>query len=176
MTKKQKIETVENLISILSNNQIIYLVDFSGINAEKTSEFRRDCFKYQAKLQVIKNTLLKKAIELVNNKKFNFFYDLLKGNTALIISKVNNIPAKIIKNFREKIKYKKPIFKGAYIEESFYIGDENLINLINIKSKEELIIDIIVLLQSSIKNVIFGLQSENQKILNILQFLSIKKI
>lgn len=174
MTKEQKIKTVEELTTILSDNQAIYLADLSGMNAQQTSDLRRDCFKAQVRLQVVKNTLLKKAMKKVEDKDFDPFYDLLKGNTSLITSEVNNAPAKIIKEFRTRTKFQKPLLKGAYAEESFYLRDENLETLINIKSKEELIGEIVGLLQSPVKRVVSALQLSSEKISSLLQTLSKK--
>ncbi|XOD69271.1 MAG: 50S ribosomal protein L10 [Flavobacteriales bacterium AspAUS03] len=171
MTKEQKIKTVEDLTAVLSENHTIYLTDLSGLNAQQTSDFRRDCFNAQIKLQVVKNTLLKKAMEAVGNKSFDPFYDLLKGSTSLITTEVNNAPAKTIKTFRNKAKHQKPLLKGAYTEESFYIGDQNLESLINIKSREELTGEIIGLLQSPLKRVVLALQSSGQKVSCLLETL-----
>ncbi|XCI75572.1 MAG: 50S ribosomal protein L10 [Flavobacteriales bacterium] len=171
MTKEEKIKTVEDLTTILSENNTIYLTDISGINAQQTSDFRRDCFNAQVKLQVVKNTLLKKAMQAVGNKSFDPFYDLLKGNTSLITAEINNAPAKVIKTFRHKAKHKKPFLKGAYAEESFYIGDQNLESLSNIKSREELIGEIISLLQSPLKHVVSALQSSGHKVSSLLEVL-----
>ncbi|XOD67156.1 MAG: 50S ribosomal protein L10 [Flavobacteriales bacterium Tduv] len=174
MTKEKKIKAVEELTTVLSENHALYLADLSGMNAQQTSDFRKDCFKAQVKLQVVKNTLLKKAMEEVKGKNFDPFYDILKGNTSLITAEVNNAPAKIIKAFRTRTKVQKPLLKGAYTEESFYFGDENLELLINIKSKEELIGEIVGLLQSPIKRVVSALQSSIQKVSTLLQTLSKK--
>jgi len=146
------------------------LADISGLNASDTSNLRRACFKANVKLAVVKNTLLAKAMES-SDKDFGELPTVLKGNTSMMFSEASNAPAKVIKEFR-KGKQEKPILKGAYIEESIYVGDDQLDNLVNIKSKEELIGEIIGLLQSPAKNVISALQSGGGKLHGILQTLS----
>jgi len=156
----------------LADNPNIYLADISGLNAVDTSNLRRACFKANIKLAVVKNTLLAKAME-ASDKEFGELPDVLKGNTSLMLSETGNAPAKLIKNFRKKSE--KPVLKGAFIEEAVYIGDENLDALVNIKSKEEVIGDIIGLLQSPAKNVISGLKSGGGKLAGILKTLSEKE-
>lgn len=165
MTKKRKIEVINNLQKILTDNNNIYFTDISNMNANHISDLRRSFFNKKIKMYVVKNTLLKKSMELVKNKKFNSFYTLLKGNTSIIISMINNIPAKIIKKFREENKSDRPIIKCAYINESLYLGDQNLALLANIKSKEEMIIDIVINLYYQYTYLIFSLQYNNQKLL-----------
>lgn len=165
MIKKRKIEVVNNLQKILNENNNIYFVDISNMNANHISNLRRSFFKENVKMYVVKNTLLKKSINLVKNKKINSFYTLLNGNTSIIISINNNAPAKIIKKFRESNKYKRPLIKCAYINESLYLGDESLDILANIKSKEEMIIDIINNLYYQYTYLIYSLQNNNQKLL-----------
>ncbi|MCK5676909.1 MAG: 50S ribosomal protein L10, partial [Flavobacteriaceae bacterium] len=150
----------------------IYLADISGLNALQTSNLRRACFKANVNLSVVKNTLLAKAMEK-SDKEFGDLPDTLKGNTSMMISETGNAPAKVIKEFRKKSD--KPILKGAYIEEAIYIGDDQLNSLVSIKSKEELIGDIITILQSPAKNVISALQSGGNKLSGILTTLSEKK-
>ena len=173
MTREEKSRVIEDLTGKLADNQIIYLADISGLNALDTSNLRRACFKANVKLAVVKNTLLAKAMER-SDKDFGDLPSTLKGNTSLMISETGNAPAKVIKEFR-KGKKDKPILKGAYVEEAIYVGDDQLENLVNIKSKEELIGDIITLLQSPAKNVISALQSGGGKIHGILQTLSEKE-
>ena len=170
MTREEKSQVIEELTGKLTENNVIYLADISGLNASDTSNLRRACFKANVKLAVVKNTLLAKAMES-SDKDFGELPAVLKGNTSMMFSEASNAPAKVIKEFR-KGKQEKPILKGAYIEESVYVGDDQLDNLVNIKSKEELIGEIIGLLQSPAKNVISALQSGGGKIHGILQTLS----
>ncbi|RIV36460.1 50S ribosomal protein L10 [Flagellimonas lutimaris] len=172
MTREEKATVIEDLTAQLADNPNIYLADISGLNAVDTSNLRRACFKANIKLAVVKNTLLAKAME-ASDKEFGELPDVLKGNTSLMLSETGNAPAKLIKNFRKKSE--KPVLKGAFIEEAVYIGDENLDALVNIKSKEEVIGDIIGLLQSPAKNVISGLKSGGGKLAGILKTLSEKE-
>jgi len=169
MTREEKAVVIEDLTAQLAENPTIYLADISGLDAVKTSDLRRACFKANIKLAVVKNTLLAKAME-ASDKEFGELPEVLKGNTSLMLAEAGNAPAKLIKNFRKKSD--KPILKGAFIEEAVYIGDENLEALVNIKSKEELIGDIVGLLQSPAKNVISGLKSGGGKLAGILKTLS----
>ena len=170
MTREEKLNIIEDLTVQLAENPTIYLADISGLDAFTTSNLRRVCFNENIKLTVVKNTLLAKAMQ-ASDKEFGELPEVLKGNTSLFFSETANGPAKLIKNFRKKSD--KPLLKGAFVEESIYIGDEQLDTLANIKSKEELIGDIIVLLQSPIKNVISGLSSSSGgKLVAILKTLS----
>ncbi|PWL37412.1 50S ribosomal protein L10 [Flagellimonas aquimarina] len=171
MTREEKAIVIEDLTAQLADNANIYLADISGLDAVATSNLRRACFKANIKLAVVKNTLLAKAME-ASDKEFGELPDVLKGNTSLMLSETGNAPAKLIKNFRKKSD--KPLLKGAFIEEAVYVGDENLDSLVNIKSKEEVIGDIIGLLQSPAKNVISGLKSGGGKLAGILKTLSEK--
>ncbi len=172
MTREEKSQVIEELTDQLANNANIYLTDISGLNAITTSDLRRACFKASVKLAVVKNTLLEKAME-ASDKDFGELPSVLKGNTSVMYSETGNVPAKLIKTFRKKSD--KPILKGAFIEEAVYIGDEQLDALVDIKSKEELIGDIITLLQSPAKNVISALQSSGGKLSGILKTLSEKE-
>jgi len=145
------------------------LTDISGLDAVQTFALRRACFKANIKLSVVKNTLLAKAME-ASEKDFGDLQDVLKGNTSLMFSEVGNAPAKLIKDFRKKSE--KPVLKGAFIEEAIYIGDDQISVLESIKSKEELIGDVIALLQSPAKNVISALQSGGSNLSGILKTLS----
>ena len=171
MTREEKSQVIEVLTSKLTEGKIIYLADISGLNALDTSNLRRACFKANVKLAVVKNSLLEKAMEK-SDKDFGELSGTLKGNTSLMISEIGNAPAKVIKEFRKKSD--KPVLKGAYVEEAIYVGDDQLDALVNIKSKEELIGDIIGLLQSPAKNVISALQSGGNKLSGILKTLSEK--
>jgi len=168
MNKKQKNQMIEVLDGMLNDNNNFYLADISGLTAEENSALRRLCFKRDVSLQVVKNTLLKKALEK-NSANFSELYDVLVGNTSIMQAEAGNAPAKVIKEFRKK--NDKPILKAAHIEESLYIGDENLSALADLKSKDELIGDIITLLQSPAKNVISSLQSGGNKLSGIVKAL-----
>ena len=171
MTKEEKLVVIEELTAQLADNTNIYLTDISGLNAEATSDLRRACFKGNIRLAVIKNTLLAKAME-ASEKDFGELPEVLKGNTSLMLSETGNAPAKLIKEFRKKRKSKKPLLKGAFIETAVYVGDDELETLVNIKSREELVGEIIGLLQSPAKNVISALQSGGNKLSGILKTLS----
>uniref|UniRef100_UPI004048A05D 50S ribosomal protein L10 n=1 Tax=Polaribacter sp. TaxID=1920175 RepID=UPI004048A05D len=171
MTREEKSQVIQDLTAKLAENNTIYLADISGLNALATSNLRRACFKADVKLAVVKNTLLAKAME-ASEKDFGDLPSVLKGNTSIMIAEASNAPAKVIKEFRKKSK--KPLLKGAFIEEAIYIGDDQLDSLVNIKSKEELLGDIITLLQSPAKNVISALQSSGNKLSGILTTLSEK--
>lgn len=169
MTREEKANVIQDLTTQLGDNPTIYLADISGLDAKTTSDLRRACFKADIKLSVVKNTLLAKAME-ASEREFGELPEVLKGNTSLMFSEIGNAPAKLIKNFRKKSD--KPLLKGAFVEEAVYIGDENLDALVSIKSKEEMIGEIIGLLQSPAKNVISGLKSGGGKLAGILKTLS----
>ncbi len=171
MTREEKSQVIQDLTATLANTNTIYLADISGLDATSTSNLRRACFKANVKLAVVKNTLLSKAME-ASDKDFGELPDVLKGNTSIMIAEASNAPAKVIKEFRKKSD--KPVLKGAFVQESIYVGDDQLDALVDIKSKEELIGDIITLLQSPAKNVISALQSSGQKLSGILTTLSEK--
>ena len=169
MTKEQKVQEIQDLTDKLSLVKNLYLTDIAGLDAVQTTALRRACFNSNIKLSVVKNTLLEKAME-ASDKDFGNLKEVLKGNTSLMFSDVGNTPAKLIKNFRKKSE--KPLLKGAYIEEAIYIGDDQIDVLESIKSKEELIGEVITLLQSPAKNVISALQSGRSNISGILKTLS----
>ena len=169
MTKEQKVQEIQDLTDRLSSVKNLYLTDIAGLDAVQTTALRRACFNSNIKLSVVKNTLLAKAME-ASDKDFGNLKEVLKGNTSLMFSDVGNTPAKLIKNFRKKSE--KPLLKGAYIEEAIYIGDDQIDVLESIKSKEELIGEVITLLQSPTKNVISALQSGRSNISGILKTLS----
>jgi large subunit ribosomal protein L10 len=171
MTREEKSQVIQDLTAVLAGTNTLYLADISGLDAETTSNLRRACFKADVQLSVVKNTLLAKAME-ASDKEFGDLPSVLKGNTSMMISEASNAPAKLIKDFRKK--GDKPLLKGAYAEESVYIGDDQLNVLVDIKSKEELIGEIIGLLQSPAKNVISALQSSGQTLSGILKTLSEK--
>lgn len=169
MTKEEKLVAIEDLTTQLQNNNNIYFADISGLNAGASSNLRRACFKANVKLSVVKNTLLAKAMEK-SDKDFGDLPSILKGNTSILISETSSMPAKVIKDFRKTSD--KPILKGAFIFESIYLGDHLLEDLVNIKSKEQLLGEIIGLLQSPAKNVISALQSSGGKLAGIVKTLS----
>ena len=172
MNKKEKNELIDVLNNMLDENKNFYLADIAGLTAEESSSLRRLCFKQNVTIQVVKNTLLKKAFDK-NSVDFTKLDDILKGNTSLMFADEAKAPASVIKTFRKKSD--KPILKAAHIEEEFYIGDNNLSMLSELKSKNELIGDIITLLQSPAKNVISSLQSSTNKLSGIVKALSEKK-
>ena len=169
MKKEQKVQEIRNLTEELSSVKNLYLTDIAGLDAVQTTALRRACFKANIKLSVVKNTLLAKAME-ASDKDFGNLHETLKGNTSLMFSELGNTPAKLIKDFRKKSE--KPILKGAYIEEAIYIGDDQIDALESIKSKEELIGEVITILQSPAKNIISALQSGGSNISGILKTLS----
>jgi large subunit ribosomal protein L10 len=169
MTRQDKKEAIKNLKEALAGVKTLYLADTTGLDAAQTSALRRACFKENIQLQVVKNSLLAKAME-ASDHDFGELTEILKGNTSLMFSKSGNAPAKVIKNFRKKSD--KPILKGAFIEEAIYIGDDQIDALVAIKSKEELVGEIITLLQSPAKNVVSALQSGGGKLSGILKTLS----
>ena len=171
MTKEEKSKAIEDLTAQLTGSNVVYVADISGLNATVTSDLRRACFKAGIKLEVVKNTLLAKAMESSNNN-YGELPTILKGNTSILISDNGNAPAKIIKEFRKKSD--KPVLKGAYIFEAVFIGDNQLDALVSLKSKDEVIGEIIGLLQSPAKNVVSALKSGGGKIAGILKTLSEK--
>lgn len=172
MTREEKSQVIEQLTAQLADNANIYLADISGLDAGTTSNLRRACFKAGVKLNVVKNTLLAKAMES-SDKDFGELTEVLKGNTSLMVSEVGNAPAKVIKEFRKKSE--RPLLKGAFIEEAIYVGDDQLDALVEIKSREELIGEIVTLLQSPAKNVISALKSGGGTLAGIVKTLSEKE-
>jgi large subunit ribosomal protein L10 len=156
MTREEKSIAIEDLTAQLAGSNIVYISDISGLNAETTSDLRRACFKAGIKLEVVKNTLLAKAMEASDND-YGDLPSVLTGNSAIFIADIANAPGKIIKDFRKKSD--RPILKGAFINSEVYIGDDQLDALATIKSKEELIGEIIGLLQSPAQRVISALQN-----------------
>ncbi len=169
MTREEKNQAIEVLTEKVNGANVFYLADIAGLDAESSSKLRRSCFSNNIQIEVVKNTLLKKALEKAEGE-YDELYESLKGNTSLIFAEVGNAPAKLIKDFRKK--NDKPILKGAFIEQAIYIGDENLDFLSSIKSKEELIGDLIALLQSPAKNVVSALQSSGWQLAGIVKTLS----
>ena len=169
MRKEDKQVLIDSMLAQLQACPNFYLTDISDLNAEKTSQLRRQCFNSGVKLVVVKNALFHKAMERMG-KDYEGLYEALKGQTAIMFCETGNAPAKLIKNFRKTSD--RPILKGAYIEECCYLGDDMIDALCNIKSKNDLIADVIALLQSPMKNVISALQSGGQKLSGVLETLS----
>ena len=159
MTKQDKANMIDELQAVLAEAKIIYLSYIDGLNAVNTTELRKACYKSNVSLRVVKNTLLKKAMEQIEDKNFEELYGSLKGNTALMTAEVGNAPAKVIE--KKKKKSEKPILKGAWIEDNTVVGDDKLPQLVALKSREELIADIIMLLQSPIKTVVSQLENKD---------------
>ena len=169
MKKELKPAYLAELTELVNANKPLYLTDIGELNAKQTADLRRMCFKKDIKLRVVKNSMLHKAMEQ-STINYDEFVGLLKGHTAIMTSETGNAPAKLIKEVRKTMD--KPILKGAYVEESFYIGDNQIDFLCNIKSKNELIGDIVGLLQSPVKNVVSALQSGGTTIHGVLQTLA----
>ena len=168
MKRSEKIQVIEQLTKQINSYSHYYLADISDLNAEVTGNLRRLCNKREVKLVVVKNTILRKALEN-SEKNSEELYDVLVNNTSIMFSNNGSVPAKLIKEFSKK--NKKPVLKGAYVEQCAYVGANQLEALINVKSKEELIGGIIASLQSPIKNVVSALQSGGQTIVGVLKTL-----
>ncbi|MEI6851701.1 MAG: 50S ribosomal protein L10 [Bacteroidota bacterium] len=173
MKKEEKDQVIVALSEELKVVNNFYITDISDLNVEKTNALRRLCFKRNIKLTVVKNTLLRKAMER-SERDFEALFPVLKGGTSVMICETANVPAKLIAEFRKSNKIEKPILKGAFIQESMYIGNDQLEVLVALKSKTELIGEIIGLLQSPAKNVISALQSGGHTISGIVKTLSEK--
>ncbi len=173
MRKEDKAILIESIKNTLSQYSVIYMTDTSTLNAERTTALRRAAFGADVKLMVVKNTLLKKAMEQ-SDVDYSGLYPALAGSTTLMLSNVGNAPAKLIKGFRQK-KETIPALKAAYVEETVYLGEDQLEVLANIKSKNELIADVVALLQSPAKNVISALQSGGNTLHGVLETLSNKE-
>jgi large subunit ribosomal protein L10 len=169
MKKEEKKVIIDALAEQLKQIPTFYLADVSGLNAENTSKLRRVCFEKKVKLVVVKNTLLKKALEQNSFAETDLF-KVLEGSTAVMFTEVANVPAKVIKEFGKQ--HGKPVLKGAYVQENLYLGAAALEDLLNIKSREELIGDVIGLLQSPVKRVISALQSGGNTIAGVVKTLS----
>jgi len=171
MKKEEKTQLIETLAEKLNNVNSFYLTDISNLNVETSNKLRRLCFKRNIELNMVKNTLLKKAMEKTG-KDFDSLYNALKGSTSIMFAEVANDPAKLIQEFRRTSQ--KPILKGAYVQESIYLGDDQLNALVNIKSRNELIGDIIWMLQSPVRNVMSALQSGSTILSGIVKTMSDK--
>ena len=172
MRREEKDVIIENLAQRLNDTRHFYLTDISSLNAEETSNLRRKCFEKEISLLVVKNTLLRKAMEK-SEGYFNDLYDVLKDSTSIMFCETGNTPAKLIKEFRKTME--KPVLKAAFVEESIYIGDDQLDALSNIKSKEELLGDLLMLIQSPVTNLVSALASSGARMTGALQTLSEKE-
>jgi len=172
MKSSEKQVIINNLKEQIDSYDHFYLADISGLNAEDTSDLRRLCFKQDVKLVVVKNTLLRKALEN-SGKNTEELYDALKGNTSVMFTENGNVPAKLIKDFSKK--HDRPVLKAAYVEESVYVGADQLDVLVAVKSKNELIADVVALLQSPMKTVLGQLQSGGNIIHGVLDTLKEKE-
>ncbi|MFZ5431455.1 MAG: 50S ribosomal protein L10 [Bacteroidota bacterium] len=172
MKSSEKATIIDSLVEQINSCNHFYLADISDLNAADTSDLRRKCFTQDVKLVVVKNTLLRKALER-SEKQADELYAILKGNTSVMFTENANVPAKLIKEFRKK--RQKPLLKGAYVQESIYIGDDQLDALVAVKSKNELIADVVALLQSPVKTVLSQLQSGGNIIHGVLQTLEERK-
>ncbi|MBD8083854.1 50S ribosomal protein L10 [Chryseobacterium caseinilyticum] len=160
MTKDQKVVAIQEIKDLLQDAKVVYVADLDGLNAAKSSDFRRQAFKQNIKVKVVKNTLLQKAMEQIDGVDFSEMFGTFKGNSALMVADTANAPAKLIKDFRKKDE--KPALKSAFVQETFYVGDNNLDALVSIKSREEMIGEIIGLLQSPIQRVVSALQNKSE--------------
>lgn len=158
MTKENKVVAIQEIKDLLQDAKVVYVADLEGLNAAKASDFRRQAFKQNIKVKVVKNTLLQKAMEQIEGVDYSEMFQSFKGNSAILVAEAANAPAKLIKDFRKKDE--KPALKSAFVQETFYIGDNNLDTLVSIKSREEMIGEIIGLLQSPIQRVVSALQNK----------------
>jgi large subunit ribosomal protein L10 len=172
MRREEKDIIINDLLQKLSASKHFYLADISALNAEETAALRRTCFERDIELLVVKNTLLKKALEKMDNN-FDALYDVLHYATSVMFCESASVPAKLIKEFRKN--HDKPILKAAFVEESVYIGDNQLDALTSLKTKDELVADVLMLLQSPMKSVLSALSSSGSNIAGVLKTLSEKK-
>ena len=167
MRKEDKGAIISQLAEVVKQYGHFYLVDTTAMNAGATSELRRKCFKADIKMVVVKNSLLEKALMTIEDVDYSPLFGSLKGTTAVLFSEVANAPAKLLKEYKDGV----PSLKAAYAEEGIYVGADQLEALANIKSKNEVIADIVALLQSPAKNVISALQSGGNTIHGVLKTL-----
>ncbi len=173
MKKEDKAVLIEKIKETLAQYSCVYLTETTGLNAQRTTDLRRAAFKADVKMLVVKNTLLKKAME-ASDLDYSGLYPAFVGNTTLMLSNTGNAPAKLLKEFRQK-KETQPALKAAFVEETVYLGADQLDTLVAIKSKNELIADVVALLQSPVKNVVSALQSGGNTIHGVLETLSKKE-
>ena len=169
MNREEKDLQIKELTQMLADNSVLYLTDASGLNAEQTTQLRRACYKNDVCMRVVKNTLLRRAMEASEGTDFSELYEVLSGQTALLVGNVGNAPAKILKEFRKKAAI--PTLKAAYVEESTYLGDDQLDALTAIKSKDELVAELIALIQSPMKNVVGALNSGGNTVSGLVKAL-----
>lgn len=172
MRKDEKLTVIDDLKELLSNSKHFYLTDSSDLDAAATYELRKACFEKGIKLVMVKNTLLKLALDKLEDD-YEEFHPVLKGATSIMLCETGNAPARLIKEFRKT--HEKPLLKGAFVEEAIYLGEKELENLINVKSREELLGDVIGLLQSPIQQVISSLQSGGNTLAGLVKTLSEKE-
>ncbi|MDR1877539.1 MAG: 50S ribosomal protein L10 [Flavobacteriaceae bacterium] len=172
MTKQEKTQVIEELQEVLKGTNVLYIADTEGLNAQQTSDLRRACFKEEISMKVVKNTLLRKAMENLEDKDFSGLFESLKGNSTIFIAEKGNVPAKLIQTFRKKSD--RPLLKAAWVDSAVFVGDTQLETLASLKSKEELVGEIVGLLQSPIKNVISALKSGGNTIAGLVKTLSEK--
>ena len=176
MKKELKAQILESISAQLKETPNFYITNIEGLNAENTSLLRRKCFEKGIKLSVVKNTLFNHVLKESGNEELMSLGQVLEGNTAIMYTEVANAPAKLIKDFTKETKLDKPALKGAYVQECAFIGADKLEELASIKSKEELLGDIINMLQSPARNVISALQNGGgQLIAGVLKTLEEKK-
>lgn len=177
MKREDKQKVINTLVEKIEGSNHFYVADISGLDAVKTSELRRMCFKSDVELVMVKNTLFRNALEKAQGE-YEEVYEALKGNSAVMFTETGNIPARLIQDFHKKnpkLKPVRPLLKGAYVEESVYLGEDQLSALSNIKSKEELIADVVFLLQSPITKLVSQLQSGSNNITGVLKTLADKE-
>jgi large subunit ribosomal protein L10 len=175
MKKELKEQIIESISAQLKETPYFYVTDISGLNSEQTSALRRECFKQGIKLTVVKNTLFSHVVKAMDNEEVKNILPTLVGNSAIMFTTVANAPAKLIKDFTKKNGLDKPALKAAYVQDCSYVGADKLGELASIKSKEELLGDIIAMLQSPAQNVISALESAGGKLAGIVKTLSEKE-
>ncbi len=173
MKREEKNAVIDQLKEQINNSKHFYIADIGGLNAAETSALRRLCFQDSIGLSVAKNTLLREAMAKAEGD-FEELYSILSGPTSIMFTETGNVPAKLIKDFLKKNKKGKPILKGAFVEESVYIGEDQLDALIAVKSKEELVADLIALLQSPMRNLMSSLDSGKNILAGVVKTLSEK--
>jgi large subunit ribosomal protein L10 len=169
MTREEKDLQIKELTQMLADNSVLYLTDATGLNAEATTQLRRACYKNDIRMRVVKNTLLRRAMDATEGTDYSELYEVLSGQTALLVGNVGNAPAKLLKEFRKKNDM--PVLKAAYVEESTYLGDDQIDALTAIKSKGELVAELIALLQSPMKNVVGALNSGGNTVSGLVKAL-----
>jgi len=174
MKREDKNAIIDQLKEQINNSKHFYIADIGGLDAQETSDLRRQCFRDSVNLIVVKNTLLREAMTNADGE-FEELFSTLTGPTSIMFTETGNVPAKLIMDFLKKNKKGKPVFKGAFVEESVYIGEDQLDALAAIKSKEELIADLIGLLQSPIRNVMSSLESGKSILAGVVKTLSEKE-